>query len=408
MPNSASIDEQAARRARRHGRERAVFGRRVQAARAEEFRRGARGRDAERVDRAHVAAARIEDQRLGLAAPGERVPHRGGRGQHRAGRVDGVAAARERQRTGGRGQRLARDGDPMLAVQRGLCASRALPGRCAAQRTGPRATRPRRPSDDRRRPRRCYLDHGPSVTPAAPAARPGRRHAAAQPVECVPRCPNNVPDELALFPVAASAGPTPPRRRSRIGCGPSRSTISWVTRSCSGPANRCAKRSSKARSQHGALGPAGLRQDDARASARALHRQRVRNVQRRDRRRAARARDHSRSRAAPPSRRTRHDSVLRRDPPLQPGAARRVPAVRRGRSHHARRRDHRESVVRAELRSAVAPARVRARAAGAGCHRAIVARARRQLAVENGAAPELSPKRSSCSCVTPTATRAAR
>ena len=43
-----------------------------------------------------------------------------------------------------------------------------------------------------------------------------------------------------------------------------------------------------------------------------------------------------------------HDRLRRRDPPLQQGAAGRVPAARRGRHHHAHRRDDREPVVRGE------------------------------------------------------------
>ena len=49
-----------------------------------------------------------------------------------------------------------------------------------------------------------------------------------------------------------------------------------------------------------------------------------------------------------------HDRLHRRDPPLQQGAAGRVPAARRGRRHRADRRDHREPVVRGERRAAVA------------------------------------------------------
>ncbi len=172
-------DEQAARRARRHGRERAVLGRTVHAARAKELRRRARRRDAERVDRAHLAAARVEDQRLGLAAPGQRVPHRRGGGEHGAGRVDGVAAARERQGAGGGRQRLARDSDPMLAVQRGLMRLALF---LAARGAGGEDGRGGR-NDDGAAPEGADRDHGPSLAPV-PGQQPGKRHAATQPVEC--------------------------------------------------------------------------------------------------------------------------------------------------------------------------------------------------------------------------------
>ena len=57
-----------------------------------------------------------------------------------------------------------------------------------------------------------------------------------------------------------------------------------------------------------------------------------------------------------------HDPLHRRDPPLQQGAAGRVPAARRGRRHRAHRRDDREPVVRGERRAALAVEGVRAAA----------------------------------------------
>ncbi len=54
------------------------------------------------------------------------------------------------------------------------------------------------------------------------------------------------------------------------------------------------------------------------------------------------------------SHRPPHHRLHRRDPPLQQGAAGRVPAARRGRRHRADRRDHREPVVRGERGAAVA------------------------------------------------------
>ena len=53
-------------------------------------------------------------------------------------------------------------------------------------------------------------------------------------------------------------------------------------------------------------------------------------------------------------RRQGHPAVRRRDPPLQPRPAGRLPALCRGRHGHPGRRHHREPVVRAERRAAVA------------------------------------------------------
>jgi putative ATPase len=49
-----------------------------------------------------------------------------------------------------------------------------------------------------------------------------------------------------------------------------------------------------------------------------------------------------------------HAAVRRRDPPLQPRPAGRLPALCRGRHGHARRRHHREPVLRTQRRAAVA------------------------------------------------------
>ena len=67
-----------------------------------------------------------------------------------------------------------------------------------------------------------------------------------------------------------------------------------------------------------------------------------------------------RGRAHAPHHRPPHDRLHRRDPPLQQGAAGRVPAARRGRRHRPHRRDHREPVVRGERGAAVAIEGVRA------------------------------------------------
>ena len=61
-----------------------------------------------------------------------------------------------------------------------------------------------------------------------------------------------------------------------------------------------------------------------------------------------------------------HDPVRGRDPPLQQGAAGRLPAPRREGRHRPRRRHHREPVVRGQRRAALALPRLRAPAAGRG------------------------------------------
>ena len=109
-------------------------------------------------------------------------------------------------------------------------------------------------------------------------------------------------------------------------------------------------------------GPPGTGQDHARAADRPVHRSRVRLVLRGHRGRASRARDRARGRG-PPGDGTRNDPVRRRDPPLQQGAAGRVPSARGGGNDHADRRDDGEPELRDQRRAAVAGARVRAAAA---------------------------------------------
>ena len=108
-------------RARRHRGERPVLGRVLHPVRLEELRRRAGRRHAERVDADDLAGVRVVDQRLRLAAPGQRVPHRGGRGDHGAGRIDRVAALLEDDRAGGGRQRLAGDRHPMRPCSGGFC-----------------------------------------------------------------------------------------------------------------------------------------------------------------------------------------------------------------------------------------------------------------------------------------------
>ena len=109
--------DQAARGARRHRRERTVLRGIDEAPLAVEVDRGAGRGHPECVDSDHFPRVRVEDQGLRLAAPAQGVPHRRGRGEHGAGRVDGVAAAAEDQGAGRGGERFACHRHPMAAVQ---------------------------------------------------------------------------------------------------------------------------------------------------------------------------------------------------------------------------------------------------------------------------------------------------
>ena len=78
----------------------------------------------------------------------------------------------------------------------------------------------------------------------------------------------------------------------------------------------------------------------------------------------------------PPPLRPGHAAVRRRNPPLQPRPAGRLPALCRGRHHHPDRRHDRKPVLRAERRAAVAlpgagaaPPRRRGAGAAAGARR---------------------------------------
>lgn len=85
-----------------------------------ELRRCARRRDTERIDPDHVAGAGVEEQRLRLPAPSQRVPHRAGGRKHRAGGVQRVSTFLEGHRSGGRGEGLAGDRDPVAAGEHRL------------------------------------------------------------------------------------------------------------------------------------------------------------------------------------------------------------------------------------------------------------------------------------------------
>ena len=112
---------------------------------------------------------------------------------------------------------------------------------------------------------------------------------------------------------------------------------------------------------------------------------------------------------APPAR-PPHHPLRRRDPPLQQGAAGRLPAPRRSRRHRPHRRDDREPVVRGELGAALALEGLRPEAARA--RTAVVTILRRALAdPERGlgdAGVTATTRRSRRSRATRTATRGSR
>jgi hypothetical protein len=152
--------EDAARCAGRDRRKRAVLGRIGHTAAAEELHRGAGRRDAEGVDRDHALLDGMPDERLGLAAPVQRVPHRRRGRDHGAGRVHCVAAAFEHLGAGGRTQRLAGDRHPMLAVQGRLFGALLCGHRARGEQGGKaRQRRPQRCPQRRpqRRPRRIRI-----------------------------------------------------------------------------------------------------------------------------------------------------------------------------------------------------------------------------------------------------------
>ena len=109
----------------------------------EEFRRRPGRRDPEPVDGDDLAGLRVVDERLRLAAPGQHVPHRRGGCEHRAGRVDCVAAALEHARAGGGRERLAGDRHPVRAVQRRLLCLLLRERRAARHAARPVRPRPR-------------------------------------------------------------------------------------------------------------------------------------------------------------------------------------------------------------------------------------------------------------------------
>ena len=111
------------------------------------------------------------------------------------------------------------------------------------------------------------------------------------------------------------------------------------------------------------LGAARQRQDDARAHPRERDQVPLRALLGGDLRDQGDQGGDGGRRAPALGRGPAHAPVRRRDPPLQPRAAGRLPPLRRARRHRAGRRHHREPVVRAQLGAALALPRGGARAA---------------------------------------------
>ena len=174
-----------------------------------------------------------------------------------------------------------------------------------------------------------------------------------------------VPDDEREPPLTAPASPH--RRRSPSGCGRGRSTSSSARRSSSRPGKPLREAIERDLLQSIILwGPPGTGKttlariiaDTTKArfvpfSAVLAGIKEIRDVM-------AEAERLRRAHRPP------HHRLHRRDPPLQQGAAGRVPAARRGGRHRAHRRDDREPVVRGERGAAVAlegvrPARPRRR-----------------------------------------------
>ena len=114
------------------------------------------------------------------------------------------------------------------------------------------------------------------------------------------------------------------------------------------------------------LGTARHREDDARLPARRARQGSLHAVLRRAHRGEGGPRPRRRGRGAPRRPRPAHDPLRGRDPPLQQGAAGRVPPARRAGHGDPHRRDDREPVVRGDLGAALALPGLRARAPGRG------------------------------------------
>ena len=168
----------------------------------------------------------------------------------------------------------------------------------------------------------------------------------------------------SLFPDEPNRDRRPPPRTAPLAERMRPRTLRRVRRpggAARARASRCARRSSATCCSRSSCGdrPAPARRRSRGSSPTRPARQ-VRLVQRGAGRHQGDPRGHGRGRAAAPRDRPPHDRLHRRDPPLQQGAAGRVPAARRGRRHRADRRDDREPVVRGQRRAAVALEGVRA------------------------------------------------
>ena len=152
------------------------------------------------------------------------------------------------------------------------------------------------------------------------------------------------------------------------------------------------------------LGTARHRQDHGGAAARPGHRPAFR-ADLGDLLRRARPAQGVRGRAQAPGDRAGDPAVRRRDPPVQPGAARRLPAGDGGRHRHAGRRDDREPLVRAERRAPVPGPGAAVPGARSGRHRAAAGPGRG--ADRPGPAAHRGGARA-CWCGWPTATAARR
>ena len=126
------------------------------------------------------------------------------------------------------------------------------------------------------------------------------------------------------------------------------------------------------------LGTARHRQDHGGAAARRGHGSAFRAALGHPFRRLGSAQGVRRGQSAPRGR-PRHAAVRRRDPPLQPLAAGRLPAAYGRRHDHSGRRHHRKSLLRAQLGAAVAGERADLQAARRGGDRGAARTAPRRM-----------------------------